>query len=205
MVSAPWWDCHMKAFVLKSRIKPPLHPLHSVPLLRNAFIHTCYNCINCEVGLRGSSLQRNLPDHLHLWCLFFTSVHFRAFRILSYCPYGCSREDKGLLRAIWREKRAQLENCLPTYPLQSMLHLPTPDTTTYYFSKSISFCFSFVCLFFGGCFVCFLSCKNNSELFFSFFWIQLGKRSSVEFLGPVIECGCSNIYLCFVSFDFLIH
>lgn len=134
--------------------------------LGTAFIHTCYNCINCEVGLRGSSLQRNLPDHLHLWCLFFTSVHFRAFRILSYCPYGCSREDKGLLRAIWREKRAQLENCLPTYlhlVLQSILHhLPTPDTTTYYFSKSFSFCFSFVCLFFGGCFVCFLSCKNNS-------------------------------------------
>lgn len=149
-------------------------------------------------------MLRCLSAHLHLMLFILYFKASGASRVLFYCPCACTREDNYLLKAVWREKRAQTENFLPAYT-----HFGAKEHTsssTHLRHNRLLFTKEFIIIFafFIVCFV-FLSCGVSSKLFFSFFWLQFGERNHQEFFGPVIEHGCSNRCLCFVSIDVLIH
>lgn len=126
---------------------------------------------------------------------------FQGIILLSLCLY--QRRQLSAQGSLEREKSSNRKFPASLYPFGAKEHT---SSSTHLRHNRLLFTKEFIIIFafFIVCFV-FLGCGVSSKLFFSFFWLQFGERNHQEFFGPVIEHGCSNRCLCFVSIDVLIH
>lgn len=159
-----------------------------------ALIQGYYSCLNCSGGLKRSRLLWVLDSS----CALMLSI-LQLLQLPGYYPVTLATEEKAMTCSGQSGERKDSTRKCPDslFPLGAIGHVSSSTHPCHH----LLFLNTFSLILFCFIFQVVEPALSSSLVSFGSIW---GMESSVEFLGPIFECGCSNRYPCFVSTDVLI-